>query len=704
MELTLALLLYGLFIVSVLPSLLSGDMPFALWAVYPLVIVSSAWLKKPLARPGVRRTVNVVTIAAFFAFAANAVSNGDYLLNAVFFVLAMAIVKLYQRDTNWDRYQLVALTFLSLLGGAILNPSLGFGLAFLVYVVLLAWTLMFLHFRRFDPALKRVSRDVLPPRFFVLTSLLAVVLFLSSFLLFFLFPRMGLGFFVAQVRNAQKVAGFGERVDLGGFGTIRDNETVVMRARPQDGDPFQGPLRLRGHSLDRYDGRSWSRTKLERIEISRDGEGHYPLGSFNGLAAQPAEDCSDSQLTLYIEPLEIQAKLLFAPPFLTQVRPPASRLDFLRKARLRVFQDAAGDAYYQAKDTIGLQYEAWTRTCVRRAPPPLNERERAWLRTTYTQLPEDRDPRIRELAERLSADLRLQERGARVIAQALESHLRARYEYTLDEAHPEEQPLSHFLFESPRGHCEYFASAMVVMLRTLGIPARIVNGFYGGRWNPLGGYIQVRQGDAHSWVEAWDDDQGWVTWDPTPPGQLAAASQASWVAGVNEWIDYLRYRWLLWVVEYNLEKQFEVLKKVSSAFDIQPGVKGLKAFAASVKRGVLALLAGLAGLGLIALLYRAWLRFRGRSRRRGGRQRAALSLFEDWRRICQRAGHPWLDDDTVLTHATRVVEAASEARGDVTWLLQLFHDALYGGHEVEPPRLDEGRQRLRAVRKVLSRR
>ena len=206
----LSLLLYGLFVVSVLPSLLSGDLPAVLWFVYPLVILSSAWIKSPLTRPRVRRIVNALTLVAFVALAYNAVSTGDYLLNAVFFVLSMTIVKLYQRDTNWDRYQLVALTFLSLLGGAILNPSLGFGMAFLVFVVLLTWTLMFLHFRRFDPALERITRDVLPRRFFVLTSLLAVLLFLSSFVLFFLFPRMGLGFFVAQVRNTQKVAGFGE--------------------------------------------------------------------------------------------------------------------------------------------------------------------------------------------------------------------------------------------------------------------------------------------------------------------------------------------------------------------------------------------------------------------------------------------------------------------------------------------------------------
>ena len=89
-------------------------------------------------------------------------------------------------------------------------------------------------------------------------------------------------------------------------------------------------------------------------------------------------------------------------------------------------------------------------------------------------------------------------------ARAIERHLRHDYGYTL-ELPPEtvRDPLANFLFVRKKGHCEYFASAMAVMLRTLGIPSRVVTGFQSGVFNPLTGWQVVRASDAHSWVEAW---------------------------------------------------------------------------------------------------------------------------------------------------------------------------------------------------------
>ena len=77
-------------------------------------------------------------------------------------------------------------------------------------------------------------------------------------------------------------------------------------------------------------------------------------------------------------------------------------------------------------------------------------------------------------------------------------------------------PLAYFLFERKKGHCEYFASSMAVMLRTLGIPSRVVTGFQSGVYNPMTGWQVIRASDAHSWVEAWIDGRGWTTFDPTP--------------------------------------------------------------------------------------------------------------------------------------------------------------------------------------------
>ena len=94
---------------------------------------------------------------------------------------------------------------------------------------------------------------------------------------------------------------------------------------------------------------------------------------------------------------------------------------------------------------------------------------------------------------------------------------------------PVSDPLAYFLFVRRKGHCEYFASSMAVMLRTLGIPSRVATGFLSGVYNPMTGWQVIRASDAHSWVEAWIPGQGWTTFDPTPSdpfGGSAASCRA----------------------------------------------------------------------------------------------------------------------------------------------------------------------------------
>src|SRR6185369_9910820 len=130
------------------------------------------------------------------------------------------------------------------------------------------------------------------------------------------------------------------------------------------------------------------------------------------------------------------------------------------------------------------------------------------------QLPESMPDRIHELAEIWVRGLATPLARAR----AIENHLRTEYRYDLaSPSGKDPQPLDHFLFESKRGHCEFYSTAMAIMLRTLEVPTRNVTGFVGGSYNRFGKFYAVRQGDAHSWVEAWIDEYGWLTFDPTPP-------------------------------------------------------------------------------------------------------------------------------------------------------------------------------------------
>ena len=159
------------------------------------------------------------------------------------------------------------------------------------------------------------------------------------------------------------------------------------------------------------------------------------------------------------------------------------------------------------------------------------------------------DPRILPLAKQWTAGaLGDDERAAQI-----ERHLRTEFAYTstlLDR--PVADPLAHFLFERQAGHCEYFASAMTVMLRTLQIPARLATGFQSGAYNPISGWYLVRGADAHTWVEAYVEGRGWVAYDPTP--EDARRRGGLW-GRIPFYLDTAGVFWQEWVMSYDLERQ-----------------------------------------------------------------------------------------------------------------------------------------------------
>src|SRR6185312_12587227 len=125
----------------------------------------------------------------------------------------------------------------------------------------------------------------------------------------------------------------------------------------------------------------------------------------------------------------------------------------------------------------------------------------------YLQLP-PLDPRIDALTRQITAGIVTPSGEAR----AIETYLRTQYGYTLQlPAREPQHPIAEFLFTRKKGHCEYFASAMAVMLREIGIPSRIITGFQSGVYNPFTHQQLIRSSDAHSWVEAYQIGNGWTT-------------------------------------------------------------------------------------------------------------------------------------------------------------------------------------------------
>lgn len=123
-----------------------------------------------------------------------------------------------------------------------------------------------------------------------------------------------------------------------------------------------------------------------------------------------------------------------------------------------------------------------------------------------------------------------------------------------------------FLLDVREGHCEYFATSMAVLLRNLGIPARIVNGYYATEWNGISSAFTVRQRDAHSWVEAWmGDDYGWMTFDPTPAAGVGRRNETSkLVLQLTSIMDAMKVRWYRYVVDYSFNDQVAAFRRVMS--------------------------------------------------------------------------------------------------------------------------------------------
>jgi len=141
-----------------------------------------------------------------------------------------------------------------------------------------------------------------------------------------------------------------------------------------------------------------------------------------------------------------------------------------------------------------------------------------------------------------------------VLARTLESALRG-FRYTLDNPSGRAaNPLADFLDRTQAGHCEYFASAMALMLRARGIPARVVNGYRLGPWIPEGGYFRVSQDQAHSWVEYWDEGR-WRRADPTPAAPAGSGSSFAGLGTLSRWVDALSYRWERYVVRFSDQDQ-----------------------------------------------------------------------------------------------------------------------------------------------------
>jgi protein-glutamine gamma-glutamyltransferase len=217
--------------------------------------------------------------------------------------------------------------------------------------------------------------------------------------------------------------------------------------------------------------------------------------------------------------------------------------------------DSEGSVQSRRHDFERLMYKALSDTTEPRVEQLRNDRRPLSVSYyRYLQLPERLDPRIEPLATAIIIQSEASNRYD--VAKAIESHLQDRYGYSLEMKATGADPLADFLFNVKAGHCEYFASAMVVMLRTRGVAARIVNGFLPGEFNEASGAYTVRRSDAHSWVEVYfPETRSWVTFDPTPSAGRVEPARTGLAAQLQKYGEALELLWFQYVIGYDKQEQ-----------------------------------------------------------------------------------------------------------------------------------------------------
>ncbi|HYB42663.1 MAG TPA: transglutaminase domain-containing protein, partial [Candidatus Methylomirabilis sp.] len=280
------------------------------------------------------------------------------------------------------------------------------------------------------------------------------------------------------------------------------------------------------------DGRTWAVGRPERVPVRRSPSGQFHIAPPLGRGPILKQD-------IYLDP--IGTDVVFAAPRPIRMDLRAGGVNADDMGSLSV-PNASARLHYQVEselETIPASIAG-----LRDARPAMEGLPRG----RYLQLP-PLSPSIGRLSREITAG----SRDSYEAALKLNDFLLSRFRYTLAKPQTALEPLDEFLFVRRSGNCEYFAAALAVMLRTLGVPARVVGGFQRGEWNPYGHYFMVRLSDAHAWVEAYIDGLGWVTFDPSPRAAMSASARPSPMA---MYFDAARMRWYRYVINWSLQDQW----------------------------------------------------------------------------------------------------------------------------------------------------
>ncbi|HKB77821.1 MAG TPA: transglutaminaseTgpA domain-containing protein [Myxococcales bacterium] len=673
----------------------SGELGGAILLLFSAALVAAPLFQKRIAGRYEWAWTGLLGLA-FVALGGQVVAGRlDVVLAATQFATLLAVHRLWHRGSRRDEWMLLLLSLLLICAGAALSAELLFGVCFLLYCVTATWALA-LTWLRFEIEAARSpeqaaallhGRRLVTPLVLGALAALALVGLLGSAAIFLAFPRVTIGG-LRRASSAIPIAGLGDRIDLSRHGVIADDPRIVLRVR-LDPAPVAGaglPMRWRARALEVWTGRGW--------RARQDGWG-------GGIFLAPMPQLRIAAARHRSEPLvaDIEAVSGFSEGVVLTPEGWPTSVSFqrpftARPSETRLLRAANGDLFYTPVDVGDLHYVVRTERALpgteelrgrgRRYPPEV---------AASLEAPAEVDPRVRALSQRLTEG-----KDPVDAAAAVERWLTRSLTYTRELPGEQKDPIAHFLFESRRGHCELFSSAMVVLLRLAGIPARNVTGYYGGVHSSAG-YWAVRAGDAHSWVEAYVPGVGFVPFDPTPPSGRGGVDRGLWSGAVLAW-DGLAQRWRAFVVDYDLLSQQRTLQQLGRTLReagrrlsaARPGAPEFRAAATQAALGAIVIVL------LVALLRRVGGRGQPRVALLDGDQRRAQVLWRRARTRLERGGVSLTAAVSPREAIRRTVQRRPDVAPAVEQLASAVLAARWGGERLPPSR---ARALLRELRRRL---
>ncbi|HST24062.1 MAG TPA: DUF3488 and transglutaminase-like domain-containing protein [Blastocatellia bacterium] len=584
---------YALVITAFLALGLTGELDWISIVLYSAAVMASLYrdTRKNEAR-GMKRSRWRMWLwrAAAFAYVpflfVDAMVVSNRILALTHMTLFASAVKLYQhkRDRDWVFLYLIAFFQMLLAAGLTFNAT--FVASLITFLFFFISSLAAFEIRRARRELASSEDEIIAPikpaqrkykasetalpangsrnrvRYLVgatVGQLALVALLTLPF--FFLIPRFG-GGGVARGFGDTPATGFSDKVELGQVARIKKSQQVVMRVEL---NPMPNRyLRWRGIALEKYNGSMWSVSDSEPVNRlkpqiqDRNSSGDNSANDsrfdrryiFTDSARQPEQS----------RPVVVEQKIILEPldtPNLFAARRPIKVVGPLPS----ISKDEYTDALTANRLRGRTAYSVWSDIAVPseqdlKADLPALSSET--IKLLNLQLPKI-DPRIRELAHEITRNAPT----AYDKAKEIENFLKTKFGYTLNLKINSSDPLAEFLFDVREGHCEYFATAMVVMLRTLKIPARIVNGFQMGEYNDINRLFIVRESDAHSWVEVYfPRTNSWIEFDPTPPAGINDYSQGGVFARLRKYMDAMEVFWLDYIVTLDSEEQASIMSSI----------------------------------------------------------------------------------------------------------------------------------------------